>query len=130
MAGFIIDDGFIKILLVLYKKSCKIWDPKFWLSYHYRSVEQTGGNQNLQKLLKSKLLFIRYCHLTFVCNRAGVKSTAWQICNGKKNTPWQGVFFYQLKNCSSALAFRMRPKKFSFFPKTSACDQRLISAKS
>ena len=36
---------------------------------------------------------MRYCHLTFVCNTATVKSTALQNCTGKKNTPSQGVFF-------------------------------------
>ena len=32
---------------------------------------------------------MRYCNLKFGYNKAGVKSTAFQNCTGKKNTPWQ-----------------------------------------
>ena len=32
---------------------------------------------------------MRYCNLKFGYNKASVKSTAFQNCTGKKNTPWQ-----------------------------------------
>ena len=83
----------LKKLLVLRKKAIQIWATNFWLSHHYRKVVQTSSNQNLQNLLKSKLKFIRYCHLMLVCNTASVKFTAFQQCTGKKNTPWKGDFF-------------------------------------
>ena len=45
----------VKGVLYLKKKAVKIGAPKFWPSYHYRSVVQTASNWNLQKLLKSEL---------------------------------------------------------------------------
>ena len=66
------------------KRATKIGAPKFWPSNHCSSVDQTASNQNLQKLLKSYLQFMRYRKIKFVHNKAGVKSTALQNCTGKK----------------------------------------------
>ena len=66
--------------------------PNFWPCYHYSSVVQTASNWNLQKLLKLELQFMRYCNLKLRYNSASVKSTAFQNCVGKKNTPWQTKF--------------------------------------
>jgi len=57
VVGIIIDDVFMEILLTLKKRAIKILigAPKFWPSYHHRSVVQTPSNWNLQKLLKSEL---------------------------------------------------------------------------
>ena len=55
VVGIIIDDVFMKTLLVLKKGAIKIGAPNFWPSYHYSSVVQTASNWNLQKLLKSEL---------------------------------------------------------------------------
>ena len=66
------------------KKAIKLGPPNFWPSNHYSSVVQTASNQNLPKILKSKLYFIRYCNLKFVYNKASVKSTTLQNCTGKK----------------------------------------------
>jgi hypothetical protein len=55
VVGIIIDYVFMEILLTLKKRAIKIGAPKFWPSYHHRSVVQTPSNWNLQKLLKSEL---------------------------------------------------------------------------
>ena len=80
----IIDYVFMKTLSILKKRAIKIGAPNFRPSYHYSSAVQTAGNWNLQQLLKSELQFMRYCHLKFGYNKAGVKSTSFQYCTGKK----------------------------------------------
>ena len=84
VVGMIIEYVFMKKLPVLKKRAMKIGAPNFSPSYHSSSVVQTASNWNLQKLLKSKLQFMRYCNLKFGYNKASVKSTTLQNCAGKK----------------------------------------------